>query len=135
MPPPPGKFVRPKPPARQAALQISLNGLIYACITLFMGLAALQSQQNLLYGVFGLMIGVLLVSGVLSRRILQKLHVQRHLPDHGTVGKPLVITYRFENRKRFTPTLSVIAAELEGAAGFSRQPQAFLLHTPGKSNH
>jgi uncharacterized protein (DUF58 family) len=135
MPPPQGKLARPRPPIRQAGLQISLNGLIYACITLFMGLAAMQSQQNLLYGVFGLMIGVLLVSGTLSRRILQKLHVQRQLPDHGTVGKPLVITYRFENRKHFTPTLSVNASELDGAVGFSKQPQAFLLHTPGKSNH
>src|SRR5689334_21095497 len=123
MPPPQGKITRPRPPTRQAALQISLNGLIYACITLFMGLAALQSQQNLLYGVFGLMIGVLLVSGTLSRRILQKLHVQRQLPDHGTVGKPLVITYQFENRKHFTPTLSVNASELDGAIGFSRRSE------------
>ena len=34
---------------------------------MFMGLAAMNSQANLLFGVFGLMIGILLVSGVISR--------------------------------------------------------------------
>ena len=34
---------------------------------MFMGLAAINSQANLLFGVFGLMIGILLVSGLVSR--------------------------------------------------------------------
>ena len=40
---------------------------------MFMGLAAMNSQANLLFGVFGLMIGILLVSGVISRIVLRAL--------------------------------------------------------------
>jgi uncharacterized protein (DUF58 family) len=119
---------RPRP-----SLHISLNGLIYSCITVFMGLAALNSGQNLLYGVFGLMIGILIVAMVLSRRVLLKLDLHRTLPDHGVVGKPLAITYQFVNGKRFSPALSVNVAEVDSVRGFSRPPQGYLLHAPARS--
>src|SRR5215470_10754756 len=86
--------VRPK-------IDFSLTGLVYCSMMLFMGLAAMNSQANLLFGVFGLMIGILLVSGVISRFVLRGLDVHRALPEHGVVGQPLTITYEFENRKRF----------------------------------
>ena len=41
---------------------------------MFMGLAAMNTQANLLFGVFGLMIGILLVSGIFSRTVLRKAH-------------------------------------------------------------
>ena len=52
---------------RKPALDFSLTGLVYCAMMMFMGLAAINSQANLLFGVFGLMIGILLVSGVISR--------------------------------------------------------------------
>src|SRR3954466_14108919 len=97
---------------RRPTLDFSLHGLIYICIMFFMGLAAINSGANLLYGVFGLMIGILVVAAVLRRRVLKKLAVHRVLPDHGVVGEPTLITYQFHNRKRFWPSLSVTAAEL-----------------------
>jgi uncharacterized protein (DUF58 family) len=96
---------------------------------LFMGLAAINSQANLLFGMFGLMIGILLVSGVISRVVLRKLRVHREVPDHGEVGRPMSVTYEFRNDKRFWPSLSVSLAELDGVEGFTKQPQAYLLHS------
>ncbi|HMO09788.1 MAG TPA: tRNA lysidine(34) synthetase TilS, partial [Paracoccaceae bacterium] len=85
-------------------------------------------QANLLFGVFGLMIGVLLFSLLFSRTVLRKLSVRRILPDAATVGRPCVISYEIRNTKRFWPSMSVTLAELDGVEAFVRQPHAYMLH-------
>src|SRR5262245_64608854 len=102
------------PVRHRPSLDFSLTGLIYISMMLFMGLAAMNSQANLLFGVFGLMIGILLVSGVISRFVLRGLEVHRAFPEHGIVGQTLTCTYEFTNTKRFWPSLSVTVAELDG---------------------
>ncbi len=98
---------------------------------MFLGLAAINSQANLLFAVFGLMIGVLLVSGVISRLMLAGVRVDRRLPPSAQVGRPVRLRYSVTNRKRFWPTFSLTIAELDaGGTGslFDRQPHAYVLH-------
>jgi uncharacterized protein (DUF58 family) len=116
------------PVRRRPAFDLSVTGLVYATLMMFMGVAAVNTQASLLFAVFGLMIGILLVSVSISRVTLKGVRVRRELPEAGTVGEPLTITYRFENAKRFWPTISLTVAELDGVEGFARQPQAYLLH-------
>ncbi len=116
------------PVRRRPAFDLSLVGLVYALLMMFMGLAAVNTQASLLFGVFGLMIGVLLVSVSISRVTLKRVQVVREMPEAGTVGVPLTITYHFENQKVFWPTISLTLAELDGTEGFTKQPQAYLLH-------
>ena len=116
------------PILRRPSLDFSLTGVVYCAMMVFMGLAAINTQANLLFGVFGLMIGILLVSGIISRLVLKRLRVRRVLPDHGVVGRPVSVSYEFANEKRFWPSLSVILSELDGAEGFVKQPQCYLLH-------
>jgi uncharacterized protein (DUF58 family) len=78
--------------------------------------------------VFGLMIGVLLIAGIISRSVLRRLLVKRVLPEHGVVGKPVTLVYEFANAKRFWPSLSVMLGELDAAEGFVKQPFAYMLH-------
>ena len=78
----------PLQPKRKPSLDFSVTGLIYTSMMLFMGLAAINSQANLLFGVFGLMIGVLVIAGVISRIVLRKLDVKRVFPDYVVVGEP-----------------------------------------------
>src|SRR6476619_3217015 len=106
------------PVRRKPSLDFSMTGLVYCAMMLFMGLAAVNTQANLLFCVFGLMVGILLVSGVISRMVLRRLRVRRVLPDHGYVGRPMPVTYEFRNDKRFWPSLSVCIAELDGVEGF-----------------
>src|SRR5580698_8286005 len=79
---------------------VSLTGVIYMAIMIFMFLAAIQNRANLLYGVFGLMIGILLVSGTISRLVLRGLSVRRVLPDHGVVGTMMRASYEITNTKK-----------------------------------
>ena len=97
-----------------------------------MGLAAINSQANLLFGVFGLMIGVLIVSGVISRLVLRGLSLHRILPEHGIVGQPMSVSYEFINSKKFWPSLSVTIAEIDGVEAFAKQPHGYLLHAAAK---
>src|SRR5688572_25334336 len=119
---------------RKPSLDFSVTGLVYCSMMMFMGLAAMNSQANLLYGVFGLMIGILLVSGVISKIVLRKLSVRRALPELAVVGEPTTVTYEFVNHKRFWPSLSVSVAELDGTEAFTRQTVSYLLHTAAKMN-
>ncbi|HZZ41679.1 MAG TPA: DUF58 domain-containing protein [Tepidisphaeraceae bacterium] len=120
------------PVRKKPTIDFSITGLVFCSMMMFMGLAAINSQANLLFGVFGLMIGVLLVSGIISKAVLRRLAVRRILPESATVGQPVVLTYEFLNLKRFWPSLSVGLAELDGVDAFTRQPSAYMLHAaPG----
>ncbi len=113
---------------KKPSLDFSLTGLVYCSMMMFMGLAALNSQANLLFGVFGMMFGVLMISWGISRIVLRRLSFHRVLPELAVVGQPTTVAYEFANNKRFWPTLSVMIAELEGTEAFAHQLHAYLLH-------
>jgi uncharacterized protein (DUF58 family) len=117
------------PVRRRPSLDFSITGLVYCSMMMFMGLAAVNTQANLLFGVFGLMIGVLLVAGMISRVVLRRLKVRRMLPEHACVGKPITLLYEFTNTKRFWPSFAVTLGELDAAEAFVKQPLAYMLHT------
>ncbi|MGA2230111.1 MAG: DUF58 domain-containing protein [Tepidisphaeraceae bacterium] len=116
------------PIRRKPTFDFSLTGLVYCGTMLLMGVAAINGQANLLFGVFGLMIGVLLVSGIICRMVLRQLKVTRTLPELCTVGEPATAIYKFQNQKKYWPSLSVTLSELEGARAFERPPSVYLLH-------
>lgn len=118
---------------QKPSIDFSLTGLIYTGMMLFMGAAAVHAQVNLLFGVFGLMIGIMIVSGIISRTVLRKLNVRRRVPEFAVVGRPFTIHYVFENQKRFWPTFSVTLSELDGHEAFTRQPQTYLMHAAAGS--
>jgi uncharacterized protein (DUF58 family) len=113
---------------------MSVSGLIFCAMMLFMMFAAAKTQANLLFAVFGLMVGVIIVSAVISRVMLARIQLQRTLPEYGTVGRLMGIEYLITNRKRFWPTFSMTVAEMDGVEGFLTQPHAYLLNVaPGAS--
>ena len=118
---------------RRPSLDFSVTGVVFIGMMLFLGMAAINSQANLLFGVFGLMIGILLVSGVSSRLVLRRLRVRRVLPEHSRVGHPTTLLYEITNTKKFWPSLSVVLAELDGAEGLTKQPLAYMLHAAGQT--
>lgn len=120
------------PVRRRPPLDMSVTGAVYAAMLVFMGAAMINSQANLLFGVFGLMIGILLVSYLISKLVLRRISIERLLPEHAVVGQPCVFNYHIRNTKRFWPSLSVTIAELDAADAFVRQPHAYLLHVAAK---
>ncbi|MBC7785657.1 MAG: DUF58 domain-containing protein [Burkholderiales bacterium] len=124
---------KPRPIRRKPSLDFSVTGLVYCTMMMFIGLAAINTQANLLFGVFGLMIGILFISFLISGMVIVRLKVERVLPDHAMVGRPTAISYQITNRKRFWPSLSVTVSEYDGLEAFHRQPSAYMLHCANRS--
>lgn len=114
------------------SVDISFTALVYFAATLFIGIAAMNSQTNLLFGVFGLMLGVLFIAGYISRFSLRKLDIRRLLPEHLVVGQQATLVYSIINRKRFWPSISVAVSEIDGCEAFTRQPYAYLMHVAAR---
>jgi len=77
----------------------TLGGGAYIAVCMFVGLAAANSQINPLFLLFGLFLGGLLVSGLLSTLTLAGLRVTRGLPISAMVGQALPVVYQVSNRK------------------------------------
>ena len=110
------------------SVDLSFSALLYCGSTFFIGIAAMNSQTNLLFAVFGLMIGIMLVAGYISRFSLRKLVIRRAMPEYLIVGNSATILYRLVNAKRYWPSVSVSLGELDGCEAFTRQPYSYLLH-------
>lgn len=114
------------------SVDISFIALVYFVATLFIGVAAMNSQTNLLFGMFGLMLGVLFVAAYISNFSLKNLEIHRNLPDQLVVGRQSSIVYSVANHKRFWPSISVAVGEIDGCEAFTRQPYAYLMHVAAR---
>jgi len=113
-----------------------LPGVIFVLIALLLGLGAINSQNNMLFLLFGLALAALLVAGVLSGATLLKLRAQRAV--YGLVGSAgnrlapaagdlLTIQYRLANRSRFIPAFALTLTEL-ARAGHGRRRHGWTEH-------
>jgi uncharacterized protein (DUF58 family) len=82
-------------------------GVVFVITTLLVALGAINSQHNLLYWLFGLAVGSLLFSGILSGAVLMGVEIERLPSVRGVAGQPLRIAYRVSNRSRMVPALAL----------------------------
>lgn len=93
-----------RPPRR---LRFTRAGGLLTAAIVALGLATLNTGNNLLYLVLGALLGLIMISGWLSEQVLRNLHVTRRLPRALTAGEPGRITYEITNLKRRLPTLAL----------------------------
>ncbi|GFO70232.1 hypothetical protein GMLC_38110 [Geomonas limicola] len=94
--------------------------------TLLLGVAAVNTGNNLLFLVVSAMLGFMAVSGLLGWLNIRGLAVSVRLPDEVYAGISTQLTVRVENRKRLLPSF-LITATLLG------HPASFLLLDPRKA--
>ena len=66
--------------------RLTREGRAFLLVTVGVGFAAVNTANNLLYLLLGLLLSLLLVSGVLSDLALWKLRVQRRIPQRLFAG-------------------------------------------------
>jgi uncharacterized protein (DUF58 family) len=76
-------------------------------VTLGVGAAAVNTGNNLLYLVLGLMLSLILVSGVLSDLVLLDVEGTRVLPSRAFAGGPALVEIALRNGKRRLPSFSL----------------------------
>lgn len=109
---------------------LHIPGVIFGGLTLMVGLAAMNSQNNLLFWLFGMLFAAILVSMVVSRLMIRQLRIRRLDPQYGAVGEPLLIRYGLTNRSRLLPAFNVHIEEQPVSTGVERlQPaRAWIMH-------
>src|SRR5262249_6748159 len=104
---------------RRRRLRVSREGKYFIVITLGVGLAALNTGNNLLFLLLGWMCSVIVASGVLSEHSLRGLAVARQQPARIHAGRPFLMGISLKNAKSRLPSLSIeiedlVVAEPEG---------------------
>ncbi len=108
-------------------------GFVYAALTLLVGLAAVNRQNNLLFWTLGVMLSALIISGLVSGLMMQRLRIRRLVAAHGLVGEPLAVRYWVTNRSWFLPAFGLHIEELPDAGGadwqrFMKPARAWVMH-------
>jgi uncharacterized protein (DUF58 family) len=87
--------------------EVTKVGVVYVLVTLVIGIAALNTGNNLLYIVVAAMLAAILVSGVVSAMVLKGLELDIRVPEHMFAGRPVVGRVILRNPRRLLPAFSI----------------------------
>jgi len=125
---------------------LHLPGVIYSGLAVLVALAAMNSQNNLLFWIFGIMCAGLILSGLVSGMMMLSLDFKRLDPQFGTVGEPLLVRFTLTNHSRFLPAFNIVIGEqpVQQSSVSTGQPwqnlmqpaSAWIMHVgPGETVH
>jgi len=90
-------------------------GIVYVAIVLVIGVAALNTGNNLLYIVVAAMLAAILISGFASAVVLRGLQLDVRLPEHVFAGRAMLGRIVLRNPRRWLPSFSVNVVSVEKA--------------------
>jgi uncharacterized protein (DUF58 family) len=101
-----------RPPRR---LKFTREGKFFVGITLGVGFAAINTANNLLYLLLGMLLALIVVSGVMSELSLRDLTVVRRLPLRAQVGRAHLVEIEVYNHKLRVPSYAIEVEDLRAA--------------------
>lgn len=101
-----------KPPRK---LKFTREGKYYLGITLGVGFAAINTGNNLLYLLLGMLLSLIVVSSVMSELSLRQLTVTRRLPTRAQVGRAHLVEIEVFNHKKRIPSYAIEVEDLRAA--------------------
>jgi uncharacterized protein (DUF58 family) len=87
--------------------EVTRAGIVYVVGTLLIGIAALNTGNNLLYIVVAAMLAAIIVSGIVSAIVLRDLQLDVRLPEHVFAGRPVLGRIQLRNPRRHVPSFSI----------------------------
>lgn len=96
-----------RPPRR---LSFTTAGKYFVLITIGIGFGAINTGDNLLFLLLGMMLSLILASGILSETVIRRLHAQRNPPHRVFADSNAPGTFRVTNPAGW-PSLSIEVAE------------------------
>ncbi|MCA9627156.1 MAG: DUF58 domain-containing protein [Myxococcales bacterium] len=121
-------YARLRPPRR---LKLTREGKYFIGITFGVGFAAINTGNNLLYLLLGMLLSLIVVSGVMSELSLRSLTVVRRLPPRAQVGRPHLVEIEVYNHKRRIPSYAIEIEDLR--AGQPADKRCFFLKISPRS--
>jgi uncharacterized protein (DUF58 family) len=95
-------------------LTFTRAGRWYTGLTFGIGFAAINTGNNLLFLVLGLLLASIIVSGILSEQSLKGIRIERRLPSGATAGQPALVGLLARNQKLRAPSFSLEMSEKGG---------------------
>ncbi len=119
---------RMRPPRR---LKFTREGKFFVGITLGVGFAAVNTANNLLYLLLGMLLALIVVSGLMSELSLRALTVVRRLPLRAQVGRAHLVEIEVFNHKGKVPSYAIEVEDLR--AGQPADKRCFFLKISPRS--
>lgn len=116
---------------RTRRLKFTREGKFFVGITLGVGFAAINTANNLLYLLLGMLLALIVVSGIMSDLSLRNLTVVRRLPLRAQVGRPHLVEIEVYNHKSRIPSYAIEVEDLR--AGQPADKRCFFLKISPKS--
>ena len=109
---------------RVSYLTFTYEGRRYVAALFLIGLAAINTGNNLLYLIVSMLLSLIVVSGFMSESTIRGLWVKRNVPERAWKNSPIRIAYTVKNLKASLPSYSVAFKEsqvqdLEGTGSYS----------------
>ncbi len=110
-------------------------GMVYVAIVLVIGIAALNTGNNLLYIVVAAMLAAILVSGFASALVLRNLELDVRLPEYAFAGRTMRGRIVLRNPRRRLPAFSVnvVPVKKDGAQKYWQWMPATFAVPPGRA--
>jgi uncharacterized protein (DUF58 family) len=93
-------------------LRTTREGKVFILFTLGVGLAAVNTGANLIFLVFGFMLSLIVLSGILSEWALRKVTVSRRLPERAFARATCLIELALHNGKTRIPSYALEVEDL-----------------------
>ncbi|HBG46020.1 MAG TPA: hypothetical protein DDW94_03430 [Deltaproteobacteria bacterium] len=113
------------------SLSITRDGKWFIGILLLIGVAAINTGNNLLYLIVATLLSLIIVSGVMSEATLRGLRAARVMPQLAFKGAPAPARLSITNTKKLLPSFSFKVTE----AGQEALPAYFLKLRAGETAH
>ena len=99
-------------------------GWVFFAFTLGVGMAALNTGNNLMYMVLSLLLSFLVLSGVMSESALRGIQVRRVLPPELVAEQEAIVGIEVANQQRRMPSFAVVVEDVIRAGDRTRRPRA-----------
>lgn len=87
--------------------EVTREGIAYLGVALVIGIAALNTNNNLLFIVLAAMLAAIAVSGFASAAVLRGLHLDVILPETAFAAQPMLARVKLMNPRRWIPAFSI----------------------------
>jgi uncharacterized protein (DUF58 family) len=109
---------KPKKAARHTLIRLprtlsfTREGIGFIIVLFLVGIAAINTGNNMLYLVVAMLLSLIIISGIMSELTLRNITIKRSAIYHIFAGKQVLITWKILSGKRYTTSYSFIIEEL-----------------------
>ncbi|MBI1911536.1 MAG: DUF58 domain-containing protein [Deltaproteobacteria bacterium] len=112
-------------------LNFTREGKWFLGILLFIGVAAINTGNNLLYLVVATLLSLIIISGIMSESTLRGVRASRLIKGYVFKGSPAIAAIKVENTKKLLPSFSFSIKEVR-ATRLKSDPAYVLKLKPGE---